>query len=156
MERRDFIRKSVLGAAAFTIVPRHVLGGPGFTAPSDQITKAIVGVGGIGYNHHFTREGRLVAVCDVDRLHLERAVKRAGEGVKVRLDLGCLFFRADDDIGLADTPGDQDGCGGDILLASQRLNGFIEVLALKEPGCDDPADRSDIVFHGFALSILSL
>ena len=42
MERRDFIRKSVLATAAFTIVPRHVLGGAGFTAPSDQITKAIV------------------------------------------------------------------------------------------------------------------
>ena len=74
MERRDFLRKSLLGAAAFTIVPRHVLGGPGFVAPSDQITKAIIGVGGIGYNHHFEREGRLVAVCDVDKQHLERIV----------------------------------------------------------------------------------
>ena len=54
MERRDFLRKSLLGAAAFTIVPRHVLGGPGFIAPSDQITKAIIGVGGIGYNHQDT------------------------------------------------------------------------------------------------------
>ncbi len=56
MERRDFLKKSILGTAAFTIVPRHVLGGPGFIAPSDQITKAIIGVGGIGYNHHFGRE----------------------------------------------------------------------------------------------------
>ena len=53
MERRDFLKKGVLGAAAFTIVPRHVLGGPGFIAPSDQITKAIIGVGGIGYQPPF-------------------------------------------------------------------------------------------------------
>jgi len=98
MERRDFIRKSVLGAAAFTIVPRHVLGGPGFTAPSDQITKAIVGVGGIGYNHHFTREGRLVAVCDVDRHHLEKALKRAGDHVKGYSDFRELLLQKDIDI----------------------------------------------------------
>ncbi|MEN8230979.1 MAG: twin-arginine translocation signal domain-containing protein, partial [Bacteroidota bacterium] len=29
MERRNFLKKSLLGTAAFTIVPRHVLGGPG-------------------------------------------------------------------------------------------------------------------------------
>jgi predicted dehydrogenase len=104
MERRDFIRKSVLGAAAFTIVPRHVLGGPGFTAPSDQLTKAIVGVGGIGYNHHFTREGRLVAVCDVDRLHLERAMLRAGDGVKSYSDFRELLLQKDIDIVHIATP----------------------------------------------------
>jgi hypothetical protein len=51
MERKDFIRKSLLGAAAFTIVPRHVLGGPGFTAPSDQITKT-----GLAFRDIFARE----------------------------------------------------------------------------------------------------
>ena len=104
MERRDFLKKSVLGAAAFTIVPRHVLGGPGFTAPSDQITKAIIGVGGIGYNHHFTREGRLVAVCDVDSLHLERALKRAGEGIKGYSDFRELLLQKDIDIVHIATP----------------------------------------------------
>jgi len=104
MERRDFLRKGLLGTAAFTIVPRHVLGGPGFTAPSDQITKAIIGVGGIGYGHHFGREGRLVAVCDVDRLHLERAVKRAGEGVKAYSDFRELLLQKDIDIVHIATP----------------------------------------------------
>ena len=51
MERRDFIRKSVLATAAFAIVPRHVLGGPGQTAPSDELTKAVIGVGGMGNGH---------------------------------------------------------------------------------------------------------
>ena len=38
--RRDFL-KTLGGIAAFTIVPRHVLGN-GFIAPSDQLTKGII------------------------------------------------------------------------------------------------------------------
>ena len=34
--RREFTAAAI-SAAAFTIVPRHVLGGPGFTPPSDKI-----------------------------------------------------------------------------------------------------------------------
>ncbi len=34
--------------AAVTILPRHVLGGPGFVAPSDKVNVAIIGVGGQG------------------------------------------------------------------------------------------------------------
>ena len=52
MKRRDFLKKSLLGAAALTVVPRHVLGGPGHTAPSDQLTKGIIGVGGMGRGHY--------------------------------------------------------------------------------------------------------
>ncbi len=45
--RREFIKKTAIGLAAFTIVPRHVLGGQGFLAPSDKLTKAVIGVGGM-------------------------------------------------------------------------------------------------------------
>jgi predicted dehydrogenase len=40
-----FTRRAFAGAAAFTIVPRHVLGGPGYTPPSDKITLASIGLG---------------------------------------------------------------------------------------------------------------
>lgn len=40
--RRDFLKKTTAATIAFTIVPRHVLGGTGFTAPSDQLTKGII------------------------------------------------------------------------------------------------------------------
>ena len=76
--------------ALLTIVPRQVLGGPKFTAPSDQLTKGIIGVGGIGKSsYHFTsnKDCRLVAVCDVDRKHLKR--RRAGTE-EVRRDAGSL------------------------------------------------------------------
>ena len=72
-----------MGAASvFTIVPSRVLGGPKHVAPSDQLTKGIIGVGGIGRSsYHFTSDERcrLVAVCDVDKKHLDSAVKMATE-----------------------------------------------------------------------------
>ena len=47
-KRRKFLKSVALSTAAFTIVPRHVLGGTGFTAPSDTVNIAVVGVGGRG------------------------------------------------------------------------------------------------------------
>jgi myo-inositol 2-dehydrogenase/D-chiro-inositol 1-dehydrogenase len=131
MERRNFLKKSLLGAAAFTIVPRHVLGGPGFIAPSDQITKAIIGVGGIGYNHHFEREGRLVAVCDVDRQHLERAMIRAGQGVKGYGDFREVLLQKDVDVVHVATP--------------PHWHGLISVMAAdagKDIWCEKPMTRT--------------
>lgn len=72
--------KTVGAAGLFTIVPRKVLGGKGFIAPSDQLTKAVIGVGGIGRSSsHFSNSEayRLLAVCDVDKKHLTSAVEAA-------------------------------------------------------------------------------
>ncbi len=49
--KRDFIKKAAISMAAFSIVPRYVLGGTGFIAPSDRLTKAVIGVGGMGRGH---------------------------------------------------------------------------------------------------------
>ncbi|PHX96536.1 MAG: oxidoreductase [Gemmatimonadetes bacterium] len=50
------------------IVPRHVLGGPGFRAPSDTVNFAVVGFGGMGSGNaqELVKTENLVAVCDVD------------------------------------------------------------------------------------------
>jgi len=45
--RRRFVATAAAASAA-TILPRHVLGGPGFVAPSDKVNVAVVGVGGQG------------------------------------------------------------------------------------------------------------
>src|SRR5690606_30331517 len=67
--RRDFLRKGTLAAAGFYIVPRHVLGGPGFTAPSDQLVLAAIGAGGKGRsdikNASVNGRERVAALCDV-------------------------------------------------------------------------------------------
>ena len=48
MSRRKFIGSMAATTAAFTFVPRHVLGGNGFTPPSDKLNIAIIGAGGKG------------------------------------------------------------------------------------------------------------
>jgi len=70
--RRNFIKSTLAAGAGFTIVPRHVLG-KGFLAPSDQLTKAIIGVGGMGRGHIPYEGTRVVAICDVDTEHLALA-----------------------------------------------------------------------------------
>lgn len=53
--------------AAFTVVPRHVLGGPNYVAPSERLDIACIGVGGMGASDvsQFAGEN-IVALCDVD------------------------------------------------------------------------------------------
>ena len=46
--RRHFIATTTAAAAGFTIVPRHVLGGPRFVAPSDKVNVGLIGAGGQG------------------------------------------------------------------------------------------------------------
>jgi len=48
ISRRSFIRNAGLTATAFTIVPRFVLGGNGYKAPSDKLYVAGIGAGGKG------------------------------------------------------------------------------------------------------------
>ena len=77
INRRNFL-KTAGGLALLTIVPSRVLGGPKHVAPSDQLTKGIIGVGGIGRtSYHFTSDERcrLVAICDVDKDHLASALE---------------------------------------------------------------------------------
>lgn len=66
---RGISRRSVLaaGLAAPLIVPRFVLGGPGYQAPSDTLTIACVGAGGMGRNYLAgCAKEKIVALCDLD------------------------------------------------------------------------------------------
>lgn len=67
--RRDFIKNAAI-ASSFMIVPRHVLGGVGFIAPSDQLNLAAIGAGGKGAsdirNASVNGRERVAALCDVD------------------------------------------------------------------------------------------
>lgn len=48
LSRRRFLSRTALAGAAVTVVPRHVLGGTKFVAPSEKVNIAIVGCGGQG------------------------------------------------------------------------------------------------------------
>src|SRR4030043_2334714 len=91
--RRDFLRKSTAAVLAFTVVPRHVFGGQGYTAPSDQLTKGIIGVGGMGRGHIGYEGTRLLAVCDVDKKHMDQAIAQAGGDVTGYHDFRELIAR---------------------------------------------------------------
>ena len=70
--RRDFSKQVVAAAASFSIVPRRVLGGHQHTAPSDQLTVAVIGTGCQGMRHlqalltHHA-DVRVIGVCDVNQ-----------------------------------------------------------------------------------------
>jgi myo-inositol 2-dehydrogenase / D-chiro-inositol 1-dehydrogenase len=103
LTRREWL-KGAAAAAALTVVPRRVLGGPGFTPPSDELTKAVIGVGGMGRAHLTYPGARLLAVCDVDAGHLRTALELAGPGVAGYRDFRDVLVRPDIDIVHIATP----------------------------------------------------
>ena len=103
MKRRSFLNTS-LAMAGIMVVPRHVLGGTGFTAPSDQLTKAIIGVGGMGRGHIGYENTRVVAICDVDKKHLEEVKTMIPNPVKTYHDFRELLLQPDIDIVHIATP----------------------------------------------------
>ena len=74
-QRREFIKKSSLGAAAFTILPSLY----GKAPASDRLRVAHIGVGGMGNSHmkwfSALKDAEVVALCDVDALHLGQSLK---------------------------------------------------------------------------------
>jgi predicted dehydrogenase len=65
--RRTFLASAAAVTAGVTIVPRHVLGGQGVTAPSDKLNIAGIGIGGMGKNNiGRCATENIVALCDVD------------------------------------------------------------------------------------------
>lgn len=90
--------------AAFSIVPRYVLGGTGFIAPSDRLTKAVIGVGGMGRGHFGYDGTQVVAICDVDKKHLEEAAGMLDKGVKTFGDYRELIRLPEVDIVHIATP----------------------------------------------------
>ena len=73
ISRRRFLTSATVASGlSFTIVPRHVLGGPDQTPPSELVNFAGIGAGGMGGNdvRSMARLGaNVVALCDVDQAH---------------------------------------------------------------------------------------
>ncbi|NRF41580.1 Gfo/Idh/MocA family protein [Pedobacter foliorum] len=77
--RRSFLKTSAIAASAFMIVPRHVLGGKGFLAPSDRLIVAGIGAGGKGQSDiaEFAKSGKadIGFLCDVHDSRAAASVK---------------------------------------------------------------------------------
>ncbi len=71
INRRNFMVSSAATAAAFTIVPRSVLGMPDHTAPSEKVNVAFIGTGGMGTgnlkNLLEKQDVHVMAICDVEQ-----------------------------------------------------------------------------------------
>ena len=99
VSRRQFLKGSIGAATAFTIVPRHVLGGPNHTPPSETFGGALIGCGGRG-NGTFNAmglEAEKLAICDV---------KFAGkeDNKKIYKDFRRVLERKDIDVVAIATP----------------------------------------------------
>lgn len=98
--------KGLAAIATIQILPSHIaLGGP--KAPSNQLTKGIIGCGGISASH-LGMPGKLLALCDVDSKHLanrmRHAKKRGVKDVTGYSDFRELIARKDIDIVHVATP----------------------------------------------------
>ena len=71
INRREFLGSAAAASVAFTIVPRKVLGGSGYVAPSDKITLGYIGCGSQGLREMTTLISnpslQIVAVCDPNK-----------------------------------------------------------------------------------------
>lgn len=79
ISRRKFVNTTAALAVGAMIVPRHVLGGPGYKAPSDRLNIAMVGTGGQGATDaaEVVMGGEnIVSIADVDFNYVDRAMER--------------------------------------------------------------------------------
>ena len=119
MNRRNFLRNGALSVAAFTVLPRNVLGGTNFVAPSDQINLGLIGCGaqGRGLGPSFARkpDTNVIALADCESLRLpftqnliekatETAKGQAFKGIKLYADYKELLANQDIDAVIIATP----------------------------------------------------
>ncbi|MBI5388470.1 MAG: Gfo/Idh/MocA family oxidoreductase [Verrucomicrobia bacterium] len=68
--RRQFLTRTAFAAAAFQVVPGHVLGLRGATSPNEKLNLAGIGIGGQGHSDiNQMASENIVALCDVDWDH---------------------------------------------------------------------------------------
>ena len=104
-------RQAVKGAAAFAsfqIVPRRLLGGQGYIPPSEELTRAVIGCGGISNAHIGYNGARIIAMCDVDSNRMKgqiaKCAQKGWKDVAPYKDFREMIARDDVDIVTVATP----------------------------------------------------
>ncbi len=104
ISRRDFIGGAA-AVAAFTIVPRHALGGPRHIPPSEKLNIAAIGSGGMGGSNVNACSGEnIVALCDVDDNQAAKTFKKFPKAKKYRDFRKMLDRQKDIDAVIVATP----------------------------------------------------
>ena len=139
--RRKFLETAATATAALTIVPRHVLGGPGVVPPSDKINLAYIGVGTQGLREMLNllpaQDIQIVSICDPNKNAVGyRDFGRDGLRNSIRKLLGKPDWTAGDGV----IPGGRD-VAKDIIetyYANQRSSA-------KFKGCSSYADFRELL-----------
>jgi len=125
VSRRGFLKATTGAVAAFTIVPRHVLGGPGRTAASEKLNIAGVGVGGMGKNNLRACESEnIVALCDVDGAYAAPVFERYPKAAKYRDFRQMLEKQKDIDALIIATP---DHTHAPVAMAAMKMGKHVYV-----------------------------
>lgn len=124
LSRRTFVG-GMAAAVGFVIVPRRVLGGPGYQAPSDTLHIATVGVGGQGAsNTAACAKENIVALCDVDD-HLAASVYETYPNAATYRDFRVMLEKQKDiDAVIVATP---DHTHAVIAMAAMQLGKHVFV-----------------------------
>jgi myo-inositol 2-dehydrogenase/D-chiro-inositol 1-dehydrogenase len=101
LDRRSFVKAAVAAPAVFSIVPRHVLGGKGYVAPSDTFGAALIGCGGQG-NGTFAAMSRGLTVKQLARCDVK--FKDKADNKTVYTDFRRVLDRKDVDLIAIATP----------------------------------------------------
>ncbi|HNX79984.1 MAG TPA: Gfo/Idh/MocA family oxidoreductase, partial [Prolixibacteraceae bacterium] len=97
MTRRSFLSSAATAAAAFTILPSHVIAGLGHTPPGSRLNIAGIGVGGMGYRNLKNMESEnIVALCDVDWDYAGKSAFKAWGRAKQYKDYRVMFDQQKD------------------------------------------------------------
>jgi predicted dehydrogenase len=123
--RRQFLKTTAVATSAFSIVPRHVLGGAGQKPPSEKLNIAGVGVGGMGKNNvRACASENIVALCDVDANYAAKVFADYPQA-KVYRDFRQMLDRQKDiDAVIVATP---DHTHAPIALAAMRAGKHVYV-----------------------------
>ncbi|MBL7154836.1 MAG: Gfo/Idh/MocA family oxidoreductase [Phycisphaerae bacterium] len=132
ISRRDFMGAAA-ATAAFTIVPRHVLGGRGQTAPSEKLNIASVGAGGRASGDiDAVSSQNIVALCDPDWRNAAAQFRRHPEAAKYK-DFRRMFDKEDKNIDAV------------IVAAPDHIHAVASMAAIKRGKhvyCEKPLTHS--------------
>jgi len=105
ISRRELMGGAAALAAAFAVVPRHVLGGPKRVSPSEKLNIAGVGIGGRGAGDlREVGSENIVALCDVDDKYAANTFKRYPDAAQFRDFRKMLDKQKDIDAVIVATP----------------------------------------------------
>jgi predicted dehydrogenase len=126
LSRRLFV-SGMASAAGIMIVPRRVLGGPGYTPPSDTVNVATVGIGGMGASNSraCAKVSNIVALCDVDDYQASQVVYESYPEAKKYRDYRIMLEKQKDiDAVIVATP---DHSHAVIAMAAMQLGKHVYV-----------------------------